>query len=183
MDKTSVILLEFDFCLRKAYDQLYRDFIKMVRDEEENPILPDSDEVNSLIKKAVGRCGQRVGAGVKRAKIGLIVDYLQRQTELDITPTHAINICKRIIGRGISPSFLAEFSTPGRTAANKSKIKIADTAELEAVILVELKFLLIEIQGAKELAQYKWLHSERRSLILADMSDQARARGGSHDDF
>lgn len=78
----------------------------------------------SLLAQA-SHCGAELGAAHKRCKRDLVFAYLvaARESGVDITPTLAENVCAALIGRGVDVRRALEiFATPGRTAADKSKV-------------------------------------------------------------
>ena len=62
--------------------------------------------------------------------------------KLDVTPTAAMQLIKRVLGHGVSNKFLLEkFGDSERTAANKSEIFDKDLSDYEKKIKAEMKKL------------------------------------------
>ena len=105
------------------------------------------------LRSMAGRCGARVGAAHKRCKRGMVFAALSgaREDGVDITPTVAENLFARLIGRGVDlRAALDEFATPGRTAANKSKVVATDLADFEAGLRPEVHSLISEMKVIRE---------------------------------
>jgi len=104
------------------------------------------------LRAMASQCGAELGAAHKRCKRDLVFAYLlaERMNGLDITPTLAENLCAKLIGRGVDVRIaLEKFATPGRTAANKSKVGPETLDELEAVlepIVEDLVMAMTEIR-------------------------------------
>lgn len=121
------------------------------RDEDGNPVMPTSPG-----KTARAKAAQLIGAASKRALRRYVVEGLDgaKAEGQDVTPAIAQHVCHKIVGRGVQREFLAErYSTPGRTAADKSKLTLAELDDLLAWLedgLDDLKAAMQAIRrGAK----------------------------------
>ena len=133
-----------------AYNQLLDAFVNHVETGEGDP------------RSMAGHCGAQVGAAHKRCKRGLVFAALAaaRGEGMDITPTVAENLCAALIGRGVDVrAALDAFATPGRTAANKSKVGGADLEQLVAMIGPKVKSLIVEMKIIRE--RYRDEYKER----------------------
>lgn len=98
------------------------------RDEDGKAVLPTSPD-----KTARAKAAQLIGAASKRALRRYVVEGLDgaKAEGQDVTPAIAQHVCHQIVGRGVQREFLAErYSTPGRTAADKSKLTLDELQEL-----------------------------------------------------
>jgi len=89
--------------------------------------LLDKDKEAHLIcqnqfNQIVGQAGAKISASKKTALRKIAFMVIDNSTSnFDITPILANQIIKKSLGRGVSQvELIAHFSTPGRTAANKS---------------------------------------------------------------
>lgn len=104
-------------------------------------------------KSMAGRCGAQIGAAHKRCKRGLVFAALTtaQAAGLDITPTVAEHLCARLIGRGVDlRAALQAFGTPGRTAAEKSKVGPADLADFEGQLTPQIHSLTSDMKAIRE---------------------------------
>ncbi|WAH62197.1 hypothetical protein LZ023_40685 (plasmid) [Pseudomonas silvicola] len=96
-----------------------------------------------------GRCGAELGAAHKRCKRSLVLMALraERDRGLDVTPAVAAHCFQRLIGRSIDDrAAAATFATPGRTAADKSRVSADDLAALESTLRAQVRDLIIEME-------------------------------------
>ncbi|WP_409280222.1 hypothetical protein [Pseudomonas sp. KCJK8751] len=102
------------------------------------------------LRAMASHCGAELGAAHKRCKRDLVFSCLLAErlnTGLDITPTLAENLCAKLIGRGVDLRIALEmFGTPGRTAANKSKVTQETLDELEAALEPMVQSLVLAMQ-------------------------------------
>lgn len=83
----------------------------------------------------------------------LIRDDMNR---LDVTPTAAMQLIKRVLGRGVSNKYLLEkFGNSERTAANKSEIFDKDLSEYEKKIKSEMKILQEQMKVVYEQTRFE----------------------------
>lgn len=100
------------------------------------------DMFRKLLAVASGKCGAACSAATKHLIRSVAVEHLitAKEAGLDITPTVAQNMFKRLLGRGVDcREMLFCFATPGRTAANKSTVTADDMATIENHIHASLK--------------------------------------------
>jgi hypothetical protein len=120
-----------------AYDKdvavAYGELIQTVLRLRSGPL--DKDMRYAAMRVATGLCGGACGAAAKRLKRAVVLEALLEAKEggLDITPTVAMRIFVRLIGRGVdNRATLQCFATPGRTAADKSALKADDLVALDS---------------------------------------------------
>ena len=120
-------------------------------------------------KRAIAVRSAHYAAAGKRLRASVALDMLNElDREYDITPTLAVKISKRLLGRGISRSVLIEeFAKGKRTAASKSEDfnKIDQMMESEAFVRASenLEYYLDkakEIRGAVNSREKAWLKEE-----------------------
>ncbi len=178
MEKPAISTLVPD--LAAAYTRLTHDFARIGRTPDGQPCFPDDDEVvRALLRTAASRCGAAVGTAVKREKRRLLLLGLAsaKSEGYDITPAVAQGTAHRLLNRGLDPKPLARmFATPGRTAANKSKVCAEDLAALELELDHRLGPLLREIDERKQRARKEWAGSPERAKVLDDWRKQRRSR-------
>lgn len=98
------------------------------RDDDGDPVMPTSPD-----KTARAKAAQLIGAASKRALRRYVVEGLDgaKAEGQDVTPAIAQHVCHQIVGRGVKREFLSSrFGTPGRTAADKSKLTLNQLQEL-----------------------------------------------------
>jgi len=162
--------------LEAAYERLTSDFVSIGRTPYGDPNFPHDDGlVQKLIQQAAARCGAGVSAAVKREKrVWLLNALLEAYAAgLDVTPAVAKGAAQRVLGRRIDERFVAKlFATPGRTAADKSRVQPADLAQIENRLDLELAPLLNQIDTEKAAAHSQWYASKERLRVLADWREQ-----------
>ena len=139
---------EYAVAIGVAYTRLLSDLAAFLLDRHLTPdfrvsdkgavnIVP-YDDISAKVLKEVsqftGRCGGYCGAASKRAKTDLVVAGLETLDDCDLTSTMANNLCKAILGRGMNRDARALFSTPGRTAADKSTLLEKPTPKIELFV-------------------------------------------------
>lgn len=84
--------------------------------------------------------GALITALSKSIKREFVVNYIKNDmADMDVTTTAAMQIIKRIMGRGVSNKYLLEvFGTADRTASNKSDIFTMDLDKYEERIKKDL---------------------------------------------
>ena len=130
------LLASYSKDVGKAYRELAA-FVKDLRKDQ----LPQT-EYRKIMAIVSGTCGAACSAASKRLFRSVVLDGLEKAkaSGLDITPAVAQHSCERLLGRGVSElSTLESFSTPGRTAENKSRVSAADMADIETAILADLE--------------------------------------------
>jgi len=144
----------------KAYDTdvavAYNELIQSVLQLRAGSL--DKDMRYAAMRVATGLCGGACGAAAKRLKRAVILDALleARDNGLDITPTVAMRVFERLIGRGVdNRATLYCFATPGRTAADKSTLKADDLGTLDS----RLDALLLAL--VEPIATIKKAHFDR----------------------
>jgi hypothetical protein len=99
--------------------------------------------------------GALITALSKSIKREFVVNYIKNDmADMDVTTTAAMQIIKRVMGRGVSNKYLLEvFGTADRTASNKSDIFTMDLDEYEdrikkdlAVFKEDMKLILKSTQ-------------------------------------
>ncbi|BDM64312.1 hypothetical protein NFHSH190041_17640 [Shewanella sp. NFH-SH190041] len=161
--------------LKTAYLQLADDMYAIGRDASGAAILPDDGTVTDLMRSAAGKVGAKVSASVKREKRRCVFEALQqaKQQQMDLTPTIVQHMAVRLIGRHFdNKQVIVTFGTPGRTAADKSKLSPRDTIVLEASIKSQLRDLEMVAEQMKDKAKVDWVKSARRNDILDDWRRQ-----------
>ncbi|MNC04128.1 hypothetical protein D3C75_515590 [compost metagenome] len=124
----------------KSVGDAYRDLTRQVKALRGQPLLTPI-EFRKLLASMTGTCGAACSAATKRVMRAVVLDALEKAkaSGLDITPTVAQHVAERLLGRGVDKlSTLGSFATPGRTAADKSKVSAADLVEIEGQIQGEL---------------------------------------------
>ena len=114
------------------------------------------------LRVIASRCGAELGAAHKRCKRDLVFSQLliERINGLDITPTLAENLCTSLLGRGVDVRIaLSQFATPGRTAANKSKVEPKALDELAAALEPMVESLVMEMKEIR--VRYRDDYDER----------------------
>ncbi|WP_420170740.1 hypothetical protein ACN99C_26660 (plasmid) [Pseudomonas alloputida] len=156
------LLKTYEADIALAYDQLLEAFVSHVETGEGDP------------RSMAGRCGAQVGAAHKRCKRGLVFAGLDamRSEGMDITPTVAENLCTALIGRGVDVRVaLDAFATPGRTAANKSKVGGADLEQLVAWLGPKVRSLILEMTIIRE--RYRDEYAERAKAAVEAVAKAA----------
>ena len=139
-------LQEYSADIAKAYDYL------LARVREMKAAGLDPDDFRQAMQAATGTTGSMCGAAKKRVLRDVVIEALQKAKAdgLDVTPTVAMHVCERVIGRGIdNRQTLDFFATPGRTAADKSRLTAVELGELENDLrnrLEELSMRMLEIK-------------------------------------
>lgn len=98
------------------------------RDDDGDPVMPTRPD-----KTARAKAAQLIGAASKRALRRYVVEGLDgaKAEGQDVTPAIAQHVCHAIVGRGVQREFLGQrYGTPGRTAADKSKLTLGELQEL-----------------------------------------------------
>lgn len=139
----------------KGYDEdiadAYAYLLKRVRDLKAAKLEPEA--FRSAMQTITGMTGGMCGAAKKRVLRDVVVEALLKAKKggLDITPTVAMHVCERVIGRGIDNSqTLKNFATPGRTAADKSRVTIDELSVLEEGLRKQLAALSLVMADIKE---------------------------------
>lgn len=117
-------------------------------------------------RSMAGRCGAQIGAAHKRCKRGFVFEALEaaRREGIDITPTVAENLCIRLIGRGVDfRAALEAFGIPGRTAANKSKVRPDDLVSFEALLKPQVESLMLAMRAIRELRSDEYAERAREA--------------------
>lgn len=101
--------------------------------------------------------GALITALNKAAKREYVCDLIRYDMEkLDVTPTAAMQLIKRVLGRGVSNKFLLEkFGDPERTASNKSEIFDKDLSDYEKKIKSEMKILQEQMKIVYEQTRFE----------------------------
>ena len=108
--------------VKDALDTLYKELLYMREKQEQKAF------------------GALTAAAVKRAKVAVIMSYLDK-CELDLTIASANKIFKAILKRGVDQKFWLRYGTTGRTAANKTQVLASDMRELIKLIEPQLQDL------------------------------------------
>lgn len=127
--------------------------------------------MSTSVQRSAGKLGAKLSAASKRSTREVLFAALQeaKQNGADVTPTIAINVAHRALGRGISMRAANTiFGTPGRTAAYKSAVDIEDLAELIDLAQQEIAELKCELMRAREHYRQKWANSMKRANLIGD---------------
>jgi hypothetical protein len=101
--------------------------------------------------------GALITASTKSIKREFIVNVIKNDmNKLDVTTTAAMQIIKRVMGRGVSNKYLLEvFGTVDRTASNKSDIFSKDLKKYEDIIKKDLLSFQSEMKIILKATQLK----------------------------
>ncbi|WP_134019326.1 hypothetical protein [Modicisalibacter xianhensis] len=176
------IVKRYDEALKAAYDRYLQDMKLAGRNSlgQMEQLAMIDGSLEEEMKRASSRLGAAVGAASKRATREAIFTALElaRGNGLDITPTVALHVAERVMGRGVSMrAATARFGTPGRTAADKSATSAVDLVELEQQIRNELKTLNRLLNESREEHRLEWTRSPERNAIIEQW--RAAVRKGS----
>ncbi|MHD0650918.1 hypothetical protein ACYPKM_35305 [Pseudomonas aeruginosa] len=115
--------------VKTAYETLTRQVLELRESSMDADLRADANRSN------IGRCGAECSAAKKSAQAETIISRVlaAKRRGLDITPTVALRLSERLLGRGVNMHVLLEhLATPGRTAADRSALT-ADSPELQAL--------------------------------------------------
>lgn len=165
------IVRRYDTALDRAYEQYCAAMQSAGRDEDGvMDILAMIDgRLLHEVQAASGRLGATITAAGKRAKRELVFAALyQAQHEgADITPTVALHVAERVLGRGISMRAATKaFGTPGRTAADKSGIRADDLCGLEEQARHRAVALTERLAEIRQRYRERWAMSLRRAELI-----------------
>jgi len=115
------------------------------------------EEIKNIysLKKKPPITGALITALSKSTKREFIVEVIKNDmNKLDVTTTAAMQIIKRIMGRGVSNKYLLKaFGTTDRTASNKSDIFTKDLDGYEKRIKKDLAVFVSEMTLVRESTQ------------------------------
>lgn len=177
-----MIAQSYQSSLKAAYDDYAVALNNAPRQEIGTGISPqmlrDKDHMRARIKSAAGRLGAQMGAAKKWAKRELVFLTLRRARDdlgLDVTPTVALHVAERVLGRGVSMRAANDnFGQPERTASNKSFLTAHHLADLEATLSANLDALTKLLDKIRAEQRRDWECSTRREQILDSWRDTLR---------
>lgn len=173
------VISSFESDLSFAWRCYERDLWSISRDGHGNPVFPELDvDVLKMLNSALCRLGAAVAAARKReVRMHLFNAFCDLYDQnFDITPTLIVHSVERILGRGVDRKFIKTFATPGRTAADKSKVSVESLSDFEQCLRKKIADLSPFFEEKKEFYRHKWLASPEREAILSDWSSQSKQR-------
>ncbi|MFY1070588.1 hypothetical protein [Pseudomonas juntendi] len=147
---------------RDSLLQRYEDDVKSAYADRLDGYRRYLENHQGSLRVLASRCGAELGAAHKRCKRDFVFSHLliERMHGLDITPTLAENLCANLIGRGVDIRIaLLQFATPGRTAADKSKVEPKVLDDLVAALEPMVESLVVAMRGIR--VRYRDDYDER----------------------
>lgn len=165
------MLYELPKAIAIAYERYAFDLYSIGRTSSGALVLPDDDTIRSKIMAAAGRCGAKIGAGVKREKRELVFRHLfkARQEGADLTMTVVQNLAVSVLGRPFGNEQVRKaFATAGRSAKDKSAIDAQYLDLIASKIRGELNELAPLMAQTRQNARLSWMESPKRSDIIEE---------------